>query len=52
MKRVVMIGGGIAGLTAGILLQKAGCETEIFEKNTIAGGQCTGWKRQAHWETA
>lgn len=58
MKKVVIIGGGIAGMTAGILLQKAGFETEIYEKNAIAGGQCTGWKRDGffidnciHWLT-
>ena len=58
MKKVVIIGGGIAGMTAGILLQKAGFQTEIYEKNAIAGGQCTGWKRDGcmidnciHWLT-
>lgn len=58
MKKVVIIGGGISGLTAGIYLQKAGFKTEIYEKHTIAGGQCTGWKREGffidncvHWLT-
>ncbi|MCM1183291.1 MAG: NAD(P)/FAD-dependent oxidoreductase [Roseburia sp.] len=58
MKKVVIVGGGIAGMTAGILLQKAGFQTEIYEKNAIAGGQCTGWKRDGymidnciHWLT-
>ncbi len=58
MKKVVIIGGGIAGMTAGILLQKAGFKTEIFEKNPIMGGLCTGWKRDGyvidnciHWLT-
>lgn len=58
MKKVIIIGGGIAGMTAGILLQKNGFQTEIFEKNAIAGGQCTGWKREGyvidnciHWLT-
>lgn len=32
MKKVVIVGGGIAGLTAGIYLQQAGFETEIYEK--------------------
>ena len=39
MKKVVIVGGGIAGMTAGILLQKAGFTTEIFEKNAVPGGQ-------------
>ena len=33
---------------AGILLQKAGFETEIYEKNSVPGGQCTGWKREGY----
>ena len=58
MKKVVIIGGGIAGMTAGVLLQKAGFRTEIYEKNACPGGQCTGWKREdyfidncIHWLT-
>jgi phytoene dehydrogenase-like protein len=58
MKKAVIIGGGISGMTAGILLQKAGFETEIYEKNSVPGGQCTGWKREGytidncvHWLT-
>ena len=58
MSKVVIVGGGIAGMTTGILLQKAGYQTEIFEKNKIVGGQCTGWKREGffidnciHWLT-
>lgn len=58
MKKVVIIGGGIAGMTAGVLLQKAGFDTEIYEKNALPGGQCTGWKREGylidnciHWLT-
>lgn len=58
MKKVIIIGSGIAGLTAGVLLQKAGLKTEIYEKNALPGGQCTGWKREGyvidnciHWLT-
>lgn len=49
MKKVVIIGGGIAGMTAGVLLQKAGFQTEIYEKNALPGGQCTGWKREGYF---
>lgn len=49
MKKVVIIGGGIAGMTAGVLLQKAGFRTEIYEKNALPGGQCTGWKREGYF---
>ena len=58
MKKVVIIGGGIAGMTVGIYLQKAGFTTEIYEKNAVPGGQCMGWKREGymidnciHWLT-
>lgn len=58
MSKIVIIGGGIAGLTAGIFAQKYGFESEIFEKNANAGGECTGWNRNGfhidnciHWLT-
>ncbi len=43
--RVVIVGGGIAGLCTGIYLQKNGFETEILEMHSIAGGLATAWKR-------
>ena len=49
MKKLVIIGGGIAGLTAGVLLQKNGFKTEIYEKNALPGGQCIGWKREGYF---
>ena len=58
MSKIVIVGGGIAGLTAGIFAQKYGFESEIFEKNANAGGECTGWSRNGfhidnciHWLT-
>ncbi|MBE6662821.1 MAG: NAD(P)/FAD-dependent oxidoreductase [Ruminococcaceae bacterium] len=58
MKRVGIIGGGVAGLTAGIYLLKSGIPCEIFEKNAMAGGNLTGWRREEcvidnclHWLT-
>lgn len=44
-KNVAIIGAGLAGLTAGICLQKKGIATEIFELAPWAGGQCTAWER-------
>lgn len=58
MERILIIGGGIAGLTAGIYAQKSGFESVIFEKHSILGGECTGWDRNGyhidgciHWLT-
>ncbi len=48
MKKVVIIGGGIAGLTAGIFAQKNGFDSFILEKNHTLGGECTGWDRQGY----
>lgn len=45
MKKILIIGGGISGLTAGIFAQKSGFESIIYEKHNILGGECTGWDR-------
>lgn len=57
-KKIVIVGGGIAGLSAGIYGRLAGYEVEIYEKNPVAGGQCMGWNRKdchidncIHWLT-
>ena len=57
-KKVIIVGGGIAGLSAGIYALKAGFDAEIYEKNPIAGGECMGWNRKGyhidnciHWLT-
>jgi phytoene dehydrogenase-like protein len=44
-KKVVIIGAGLAGLSAGIHLQQRGIQTEIFEMAGQAGGMCTAWER-------
>ena len=49
MKKIIIIGGGIAGLSAGIYALQAGFEAEIYEKNHIVGGQCTGWYRKGYY---
>ena len=45
-KKIVIIGGGIGGLSAGIYALKAGYEAAIYEKNPVAGGECMGWNRK------
>lgn len=56
--KVLIIGGGVSGMTAGIYLQKKGYDVEIIEKNAYLGGLCTGWTRKGsyidgciHWLT-
>ncbi len=48
MNKVVIIGGGIAGLSAGIFAQKNGFDSVILEKHHTLGGECTGWDRQGY----
>ncbi|SHN59391.1 phytoene desaturase family protein [Desulfitobacterium chlororespirans] len=48
MAKLVIIGGGIAGLSAGIFAQKNGFASMILEKNHVLGGECTGWDRQGY----
>jgi phytoene dehydrogenase-like protein len=47
-KKVIIIGGGIAGLSAGCYAAANGFDTEIHEMHTLAGGLCTGWKRKGY----
>jgi phytoene dehydrogenase-like protein len=54
--KVVIIGGGVAGLSAGIYSAMNGFDTEILEMHNVAGGQCTAWDRKGfrfdyclHW---
>jgi phytoene dehydrogenase-like protein len=55
-KKVIIVGAGISGLTAGIYLLDNGYEVTIYEKNPLPGGVCMGWYRKgiyiegcAHW---
>ena len=47
-KSVIIIGAGIAGLSAGCYLQMNGYDTEIYEAHSQPGGLCTAWKRQGY----
>ncbi len=48
-KKLVIIGGGVAGLSAGIFGRLNGFQTIILEKNPTPGGQCTGWERKGYY---
>jgi len=58
MKNVVVIGAGIAGLSAAIYAQRSGFQVTLCEQHNITGGNCTSWKRKGylfegaiHWLT-
>jgi phytoene dehydrogenase-like protein len=48
MSKIIIIGGGIAGLSAGVFGQKYGFDTEIFEMHSVPGWQCTAWERKGY----
>ena len=55
-KKIIVIGGGISGLTAGIYALRAGFDVEIFESHNVVGGMCAQWQRKGiactsavHW---
>ena len=57
-KKIAIIGGGVAGLSAGIYAERLGYDTTIYEKNPVPGGSLSGWYRKGfaidnclHWLT-
>ncbi|GHU26213.1 hypothetical protein FACS1894172_07310 [Spirochaetia bacterium] len=58
MSNVLIIGAGIAGLSAGIYARKSRFDVMMCEAHSIAGGNCTSWRRKGylfegglHWLT-
>lgn len=47
-KTIIIIGGGIAGLSAGCYGQMNGYKTRIFELHDKPGGLCTSWTRKGY----
>jgi phytoene dehydrogenase-like protein len=47
-KRVVIVGGGMAGLAAAIYLARAGCSVTIFERRRILGGRAVTHLRHGY----
>lgn len=47
-KSIIIIGAGLAGLSAGCYAQMNGYKTQIFEMHNIPGGLCTSWKRKEY----
>ena len=58
MKKIVIIGGGVAGLTAGIFALRRGAAVTLIDKNGSGAGALCGWRRGGctvdgclHWLT-
>lgn len=58
MAKILIIGGGVAGLSAGIHARLQGHRAIVCERQSMAGGNLTGWHRGAyhidnciHWLT-
>ena len=58
MASVIVIGGGVAGLTSAIYLKLRGFDVTVYEKSHVTGGNLTGWKKDGftvdnciHWLT-
>lgn len=48
MAKILIIGGGVSGLSCGIYAQLAGHNAVICEKTTTPGGNLTGWDRDGY----
>lgn len=46
-KKIIIIGGGVAGLTAGIYARKKGYEVMILEQGKKSGGMASSWDRKS-----
>ena len=58
MKKIIIIGGGLSGLSAGVYALKSNYDVTIIEKNNEVGGLCTTWMKDGatidgciHWLT-
>ena len=47
-KSIIIIGGGVAGLSAGCYAQMNGYNSQIFELHHLPGGLCTAWERKGY----
>ena len=49
MKKIFVIGAGIAGLSAGIYARQSGFDVTIYESHSIPGGASTSWRRKGYY---
>ncbi len=45
---LVIVGGGIAGLTAGVYAARSGYRVTVLEMHDLPGGLCTSWRRKGY----
>ncbi len=45
MEKIIVIGAGVAGLSAAIYARRCGFDVTVYEQHSIPGGMCTSWKR-------
>ena len=48
-KKVIIVGGGISGLTAGVYAARSGFDVTILEQHNIVGGLSTAWSRKGYY---
>ena len=49
MKKIIIVGAGLAGLTAGIYARQSGFDVTIYESHNIPGGASTSWRRKGYY---
>lgn len=47
-RRIVIVGGGIAGLCAAVYAQRSGYQAEVLEMHTMTGGLAMSWHRHGY----
>ncbi len=47
-KKIIIIGAGIAGLSAACYARMNGYDAEVYEMHDLPGGLCTSWKRYGY----
>lgn len=49
MKQVIIIGAGLAGLSAGVYARQSGFDVTIYESHSVPGGASTSWRRKGYY---